>query len=102
MKPEVKAQIRWLSKEEGGRSGTPLHTHHVLVSRFDDIASSWPHEAWSLVIDFLDTPSSNNTILAHIRFLVPEGPIGLLYPGSRFDLLDGHTVVARGEVIAAT
>lgn len=99
MKGLVQAHIRWLSKEEGGRSSVPLILHHVIVCRFESNAITWPHEAWSLVVDFHTSPRTDKAVLADIRFLVSEGPSELLYSGSRFDLLDGYKVVAQGVVI---
>ena len=94
----ARATIRWLSKEEGGRAAAPLTLHHVVVSRFQDTAQQWPQKAWSLVIDFDTTPQSDKPIAATIRFLSENGPSELLYNGSQFELLDGFTIVARGEV----
>lgn len=95
----MQAYIRWLSKEEGGRSTAPLTLHHVIVSRFEGNAFAWPHEAWSLVIDFHTSPRTDKTVLADIHFLVPEAPVEMLYSGSPFELLDGNRVVAQGVVV---
>ena len=96
----VKAKIKWLSVEEGGRPKPPLGPTYSTVACFEDIKDKWPDEAWSLVTEFHGLPDKSGYIVVNLRFLVEENaPLYLLYPGSRFKLFEGHKLVALGEIL---
>lgn len=99
MNSRPKVVLRWIPPSDGGRQLLPSGPTYSTVSRFEHLAAIWPHEAWSLVIEFDETPRYDVETAAHARFLVPNGPPDLLRPGSRFELLEGERVVAIGRVV---
>ncbi len=99
MKKGVKARIRWVPFEEGGRASPPNGPVYSTVAHFRHDAPNWPDEAWSLVVR-LDQPSrGSREVIATVDFLVDYGPPELLRLGNTFELVEGKRVVARGEVI---
>jgi hypothetical protein len=95
----VKAKICWVKEEAGGRQSPPAGPRYVTVVRFDDEQDKWPSEAWSLVVDFHESPDESLCMTADVSFLAPEAPVELLRTGSTFQLFEGAKVVARGEVL---
>lgn len=94
----VKAKIQWIPPENGGRQNPPAGPRYSTVARFEDIKDKWPNEAWSIVAEFLQEKDCRQNIV-NLRFLVDGGPEHLLYPGSKFDLFEGASIVAKGEVL---
>ena len=94
------ARICWLAREEGGRRTPFTGRRYVTVARFAESEADWTMEAWSLVSVFREADPGAQCPLADVEFLVAEAPHHLLHPGSRFELLEGYRVVARGEVLA--
>lgn len=94
MTTQVEARIRWLSAQEGGRKDLPKGVHYSTVARFLKDSAEW-----SVVTDFNEPPLLERETIALMRFLSPEAPLSLLQLGSRFELLEGSRVVAKGEVI---
>jgi hypothetical protein len=95
----VITKICWLSAAEGGREHPPLGPRYSTVARFEKEAAEWPQEAWSIVAEFTHETDESSCVVAEIRLLAHEAPSHLLDPGSKFELYEGHRVVARGEVL---
>ncbi len=95
----MRAKICWLSAEEGGRSAPPPGPTYSTAARFDRLREQWPHEAWSVVAEFLGAPDDHRCLVARVRLLSAEGSRELLHPGSGFDLFEGKKLVARCVVI---
>lgn len=96
------ASIRWLSRQEGGRDSPPSGPSYSTVARFsnqDD--ASWRQQAWSLVVEFVDPPSSAIEGSARVRFLT-DGPKSYLARGARFELMEGARRVAVGTVSSSS
>jgi hypothetical protein len=51
------------------------------------------------VLDFVDMPDGHLCHLAKVRFLADGAPSHWLKEGSRFELMDGLKVTARGVII---
>lgn len=97
MSKTVKAKIDWLSEEAGGRS-PPSGPRYITVARFDDEKEKYPKEAWSLVVEFSNSPDYL-ILFADVRFLVEDAPVHLLHSGSVFELYEGRKQVATGRVL---
>ena len=95
----VKAKVCWVKEEAGGRHSPPAGPRYVTVVRFEGQKDTWFDEAWSLVVDFCESPDESLCMTADVRFLAPGAPVELLRTGSTFELLEGAKVVARGEVL---
>ncbi|HRK05969.1 MAG TPA: hypothetical protein PLW14_12840 [Chlorobiota bacterium] len=93
----VRALLTWNSSEDGGRKCLPTGPTYSTVARFD-LQENWREEAWSLWIDFEESPKLETPQKVKVRFLL-DGPQILLSVGSRFALYEGSRVVARGEVV---
>lgn len=96
---KVKAKICWVKEEDGGRTSPPPGPRYSTVARFEEAKDKWPHEAWSLVLEFIPSPDGSLCMVADVRFLAPDAPIKLLHQGSVFELFEGYKLVARGEVL---
>lgn len=83
------ATIRWI-----GQTPPACGATYSSVSRWDEQADD---ESWSVVVDIGDAASTGE-LVARIRFLMDEAPQQLLHVGSRFELYEGATKVATGEV----
>jgi hypothetical protein len=99
MNKKVKSRICWVKKEEGGRESPPSGPRYSTAARFEDERVKWPHEAWSLLLEFDGVPDESLCIIAEVSLLNPDGPIRLLHSGSIFELFEGNRLVARGEVL---
>jgi hypothetical protein len=92
------AKIHWLSAAEGGRQYPPSGPRYSTLARFEKESTKWPEVAWSIVADFKNQLDSSS-IEAEINFLSPDAPLHLLECGNRFELYEGHRLVAHGEVL---
>lgn len=99
MRSKVKAQIRWIPADKGGRNKPPVGPSYSTVAKFEDIQEKWPAEAWSVVLEFIDPPDQSGFHCADMRFLVDNAPQQLLHDGSKFELFEGPKRVATGEVV---
>ena len=99
MNKKVKSKICWLTKEAGGRENPPPGPQYSTAARFAEEKENWPHEAWSLVLEFNGPPDESLCVIADVHLLNPEGPSRLLHSGSVFELFEGNRLVARGEVL---
>jgi hypothetical protein len=95
----VKARVCWVAKESGGRESPPPGPRYSTAARFEEEKDKWPHEAWSLVLEFSGPPDESHCVIADVRLLNPAGPAQLLRTGSVFELYEGRQLVARGEVL---
>ena len=97
---ERKARIRWRRLEEGGRQSPPPGPDYSTVARFESLADRWPNEAWSIVLHISAPADAEGIMVAEIAMLAgADAPKQLLSPGSRFDLFEGRSQVASGEVL---
>ncbi len=96
----VQAKIQWVPAEAGGRRQLPHGSGYSTVARFEDDAASWPGVAWSIVLERNEPADAALETVAAIRFLVSDAPSQLLRPGSRFELFEGHRVIAHGQVLS--
>ncbi|HET8724195.1 MAG TPA: hypothetical protein VFM53_08295 [Anaeromyxobacteraceae bacterium] len=95
----VAVRIQWLPTGEGGRLSPPTGPNWSAVARFEALAERWPDEGWSVVLYLQNSTDLDGGMVAGMRLLaLDEGPMGVLDPGSRFDLWEGRWV-ARGVVI---
>ena len=97
MKKAVKAQINWISQEDGGRKNIlPIGMRYCPIIIFESEQSSntlWSAEIFNTFID-------GRLSIADLSYLVDDGaPYRLLRPGNRFSLYEGQRVVAEGVVM---
>ena len=97
MKKAVKAQINWISLEDGGRKNIlPVGMRYCPIIIFESDQSGdtlWSAEIYNTSID-------GNHSIADVSYLVDDGaPFRLLQPGNRFSLYEGQRVVADGVVM---
>lgn len=96
----MRAQVHWKTKAEGGRSKPPAgigSPPYATVVRFTDSDEPWPPEnAWSLVIEKIESESDEYDWVADIRYLVDEAPHDELRPNRQFELYEGAKLVASG------
>lgn len=97
MKKIVPASLRWRTLEDGGRQSPPGGPKYSTVARFEKQKESWPREAWSVFVEFIEPPNSALSHRVNIRFLA-DGPEELLEPGSVFELMEGRQSVADGII----
>jgi hypothetical protein len=98
----VKAKLNWLSPEMGGRKTLPAGPKYFTAARFEDEEASRPNVGWSVVVEFDELPDESREMIATMQFLAqndPRSPHFLLRPGERFELFEGHRVVARGVIL---
>ena len=93
-----RADLRWLTPEQGGRHALPPGPTYSTVAKFEAQGEEWMKEAWSVVVTFITQPKPEGRHDVGIRFLVPEAPEAFLSPGSRFWLMEGARAVAEGIV----
>ncbi len=99
---KVMARICWIPASEGGREHPPLGPRYSTVARFEQEAEKWPKEAWSIVAEFTEESADPSCVEAELWLLTKDAPSHLLQPGSKFELYEGHRMVARGEVLSAS
>jgi hypothetical protein len=93
-------RICWVPTEAGGRAAVPAGPRYSTAARFEDESANEPNEAWSIVVVFHGGADEALCLTADVSFLAPDkAPTHLLRPGSRFALLEGARVVARGEIV---
>lgn len=85
----AQAKIPWI-----GRTVPSCGATYSSVSQWNEQTDD---EAWSIVADIGDATGPREFV-ARIRFLVDAAPQHLLHPGSRFDIFEGATKAAEGEV----
>jgi hypothetical protein len=98
----MKAQIDWISKEQGGRTKPPIgigSPSYCSVIHF--IEEPWPNPGvtWTLVVEKCVSESTEYHWKANIRFRVNNAPHDTLIPGRLFKLHEGPKCVAYGEIL---
>ncbi len=97
----ARARIKWIPFDLGGRKRPPVAPRYSTVIHFEG-DTEWPKDAWSIVVDFDDTPDKSLEIIANVWFLAYENaavPNHFLEPGNHFELVEGAKIVAKGEII---
>lgn len=94
-----RARVRWTPLESGGRTKPPTGPRYSTVAKFGDNLLPLKTSAWSVVLEFSETPDEFLCTDARIRFLSTDAPGYLLIPGQRFELVEGGRVVATVEIV---
>src|SRR5262249_12313861 len=94
----VRADLQWLTREQGGRHAPPIGPTYSTVAKFEAQGDDWLKEAWSVVVTFTSQPNAERRHEVAIRFLGREAPQEYLSLGSRFSLMEGARAVAEGIV----
>ena len=99
MSSSVRTIIRWVPPDRGGRREPPRgaagYTTVVRLESDPQALKGW----WSVRLSDVTELRGPEVIAARAAFVVPEAPHDLLSPGERFELLEGHKVVAKGVVL---
>ncbi|MBI3743143.1 MAG: hypothetical protein HY261_02505 [Chloroflexi bacterium] len=89
------ARLQWLPTEQGG-IGQPIAGFLLKPAQFhDDDPESW----WTLAVALEGTVYAGDTVLGAIAPIVEERAVDLLQPGRMFELKEGPTTIAIGEVV---
>jgi translation elongation factor EF-Tu-like GTPase len=93
--PDIEADIRFLSTDDGGRSG-PVLSGYRLTHDFsvDGMLNDAHHEYVGV-----ESVAPGTTARAQLWLLAPEYQAGRLYPGFQFTVQEGPHIVAHGEVV---
>ena len=68
--------------------------------RFKDTEEPWPPpNAWSLVIEKIESESDDYRWLANVRYLAAEAPHHELRQDREFELYEGSKCVATGVMV---
>lgn len=98
MKKVVKAQITWITQENGGRNKPPLPgTQYCPIVIFDDMEQN-KNEFWSADFICTEIDDKMNSIV-DFTFLVEDAPMDYLVKGNKFELFEGNKKVASGKII---
>ena len=98
----VKATIKWMPKDQGGRSKPPLGTGVPAYSAEIRFAEEpWPpvDTSWSLVIEKRESESSEYHWIADVKYKMENAPHDSLRPGRPFELYEGNKCVATGTIM---
>lgn len=117
MKDVFSAEVRFLSREEGGRNRSPFERwelregqrlppaigdrsgHYLPDARFDDLPHP-PDVVYGLFIEWIS--ASEDGLRCHMQFAFRADESGdlarQLHRGSRFQLFEGRTVIATGRI----
>jgi hypothetical protein len=93
----AQANVKWLTRSEGGRTNPPVPPTYCGIVQFEgeDISE----EAWDLCLTFYEPVDQSMITLAEVKYRVDSAPSERLVPGARFQLLEGPRVVARGIIL---
>lgn len=92
------ANLCWIPDQAGGRHPPPAGPCYVTVVKFKADQIYWPHQAWSLVVEFLTAPDDKLYNQAKVYFLMPDSePEAWLQVSRRFLLLEGARAVAASR-----
>ena len=95
----MKARVCWVKKEAGGPETSPPGPRYSTVARFEEEKEKWPHEAWSLVLEFHNPPDESHCLIAEVSLLNPDGPTGYFTQAVSLNCMRAINLVARGEVL---
>jgi len=99
MKKWVRAKLKWLSAEEGGRKlPMAINTKYCPRIVFPD-SPTRNGEEWSAEIYILSQVDKLISI-ANLSYLVDSAPFELLQEGREFNLVEGGRLVATGTICA--
>lgn len=97
----MKADIRWVSFEDGGRRALPVgegEPPYAAVIRFKDDKGPWPPQiAWTLVVR-KHADLGENLWSADVLFRSQNAPHDALISGREFELFEGSKRVADGVI----
>jgi hypothetical protein len=94
------AMISWIPAKKGGRSVPPAGPAYMTVARFEG-DPTWPTDAWTLNVKFIETYQGGQYTFADVAFLVDEAPHHVIDTDARFELYEGRKMVATGVVLPA-
>ncbi len=93
----AKVVVNW-SKNK--RDKLPESLQYISVAKFDEDNESWNKEAWSVVLEFLESPCrQGNPSIGKAKFLAQDAPHERLISGKCFELYEGDCKVARIEIL---
>src|SRR5215475_12472548 len=96
----ILVKVHWVPPEEGGRTSLPTGKKYSTIARFPEDTGTWLQEAWSIVLEFGESPSAQgNPSMAKARFLAGKAPVDRLQPGRAFELYEGKKKVAMVEIV---
>lgn len=97
MNRTIEAMISWVPREKGGRREPPVGPTYMTVAHFEG-DTTWPREAWTLVVKPRKLLRGGHYMVADVAFLADQAPSHLLRRGNRFQLFEGPRLVATGIV----
>jgi hypothetical protein len=72
----------------------------ITVAKFEEDQNDWEKEAWSVVLEFTESPDKQgNPSSGKARFLVETAPEGRLVRGRVFGMYEGREKVAEVEIL---
>jgi hypothetical protein len=97
MKKIVEVLVTWLTIKA---VALPQGNQYTSVAKFEEDKDTWEQEAWSIVLEFDNTPAKQgNPSRGTAKFLVENGPIERLVIGNRFEMYEGKVIVAEVEIL---
>lgn len=93
----VEVLVTWLAS----KAVALPHCHqYITVAKFEEDKDTWEKEAWSIVLEFSESPAKQgNPSRGTARFLVEDAPVERLVSGKRFEMYEGRTKVAEVEIM---
>ena len=93
----VSVRVKWADFK---MAWLPTSGQYITVARFRDQAELPSEESWSILINFDPSSDMNSDVWnGTAEFLAKDGPSNMLKSGMFFDLLEGHKVSARVQVL---
>lgn len=93
----VKIVITWMETKS---KRLPQTLSYSTVAKFGEDLDSWQEDAWSIVLDFEESPETQgNPSVGTARFLVPSAPHERLVSARIFELFEGAEKVADVRVL---
>ena len=79
----------------------PNIKRYITVAKFEEDKTSWENEAWSIVLEFENSPNQQgNPSKASAKFLMEDAPVERLKKiNSIFELYEGRTKTAEVKII---
>jgi hypothetical protein len=94
----MKARIEWLGTEVHKQAIVAGGRYTTVVRFADESAEDWKRDAWSLDLTGF-VLESDGTMIASVKYLSSEAPIGRLVSGATFELDEGPKCSARGVIL---
>lgn len=97
MKKVMLAEIRWVHASEGGKTHFPREwdRYTPLVEFENDVREAGT--SWSSDMTFLEVNDEYSVV--EFSYLVDVAPYENIYPGHKFKLYEGHSLVASGVIL---